>query len=76
MQGSHESSEDTRVPATDTTAQSPLGVGESITPQGNEAALNMTEEQRRKDREDTGIAPGKPIDPSTMPNLRPGDQGG
>lgn len=75
MARAHESGEDPRIPATDTTAQSPLGVGESITPQGNEAALDETEEERRKDREDTGIAPGKPIDPA-MPNLRPGDQAG
>lgn len=63
------------VPSTDTTGASPLGVGESLTPQGNEAALGSSEEQRRKDREEAGVDPGKPVDPS-MPNLRPGDQAG
>lgn len=66
---------DDRVPATDTTARSPHGVGESITPQGNEAALGRTEEQRRKDREEAGVNSGQPI-LSSMPNLRPGDQAG
>lgn len=63
------------VRSTDMSPDSPLGVGESITPQGNEAALDETEEERRKDREEAGVDPGEPIDPS-MPNLRPGDQAG
>lgn len=68
--------EEKMVSSTDTDPVTPQGAGESVTPQGNEAALGRTEEQRRQDREDTGIAPGKPIDPATMPNLRPGDQAG
>ncbi|MGH3344285.1 MAG: hypothetical protein ACRDPK_15730 [Carbonactinosporaceae bacterium] len=63
------------VPATDTTAASPLGVGVSTSAQGNERALGRSEEKRRKDREEAGVSPGQPIDPR-MPNLRPGDQGG
>ena len=64
-----------KVSSTDTNPESPMGVGESITPQGNEAALDKSEEERRKDREEAGVNSGQPIDPS-MPNLRPGDQGG
>ncbi|MPZ65376.1 MAG: hypothetical protein GEU83_07600 [Pseudonocardiaceae bacterium] len=63
------------VPSTDTSGTSPLGVGESHTPQGNERALGDSEEERRKDREEAGVDPGTPSDPS-MPNLRPGDQAG
>ncbi len=63
------------VPSTDTSGRTPLGVGETHTPQGNEAALGQSEEQRRKDREEAGVDAGKPMDPS-MPNLRPGDQAG
>ncbi|MQA13524.1 MAG: hypothetical protein GEV09_04940 [Pseudonocardiaceae bacterium] len=63
------------VPSTDTSGTSPLGVGESHTPQGNERALDESEEQRRQDREEPGVDPGTPTD-SSMPNLRPGDQAG
>lgn len=63
------------VPATDTTAASPLGVGESISAPGNERALGASEEKRRKDREEAGVRTGQPMSPE-MPNLRPGDQGG
>ncbi len=63
------------VRSTDMNPESPLGVGESVTPQGNEGALAESEEGRREDREDTGVDPGQPVDPS-MPNLRPGDQAG
>ncbi len=66
------------VPATDTSAASPMGVGESINAQGNEQALGKSEEARRKDREETthsGVGRSKPIDPES-PNLQPGDQGG
>lgn len=45
------------VPATDTTAASPLGVGESISAQGNERALGASEEERKRDREEAGIKP-------------------
>lgn len=64
------------MPSTDTSGTTPLGVGETHTPQGNEAALKSSEEERRKDREDAGVDPGQPVDPSSMPNLRPGDQAG
>lgn len=45
------------VPSTDTTAATPLGVGETKGRQGNEKALTMSEEKRRKDREEIGISP-------------------
>jgi hypothetical protein len=77
--------ERTGVPPTDTSAASPLGVGESITPRGEEQVLHHgggearlsdeNVEERRKDREEAGIKPDPPIS-EDMPNLRPGDQGG
>lgn len=77
--------ERTGVPPTDTSAQTPLGVGESITPRGEEQVLHHgggearlsdeNVEERRKDREEAGIKPDPPIS-EDMPNLRPGDQGG
>lgn len=63
------------VTATDTKARSPLGVGVSITPQGNRRALGRSEAMRRRDREHAGIAPPRPIDPDS-PRLIPGDPGG
>ncbi|MGH3924933.1 MAG: hypothetical protein ACREX8_16415 [Gammaproteobacteria bacterium] len=63
------------VPPTDTTAASPLGVGETRGRQGNEQALKMSEEKRRKDREETGIDSPKSTTPGS-PNLQVGDQGG
>lgn len=63
------------VPATDTTARTPLGVGISYTAKGNEQALGRSAKRRRKDRDEAGIAPPEPIDP-TSPRLIPGDQGG
>lgn len=63
------------VPSTDTSGASPLGVGVSITAQGNKRALGRSEERRRREREEAGVRSGQPIDPA-MPNLRPGDQGG
>jgi hypothetical protein len=66
------------VPATDTSAASPMGVGESINAQGNEKALGTSEETRRRDREETthgGVGRSAPIDPES-PDLQPGDQGG
>lgn len=63
------------VPSTDTTAASPLGVGVSKGRQGNERALNWSEEKREKERMNAGVAPTRPIDPAS-PNLPVGDQGG
>jgi hypothetical protein len=65
------------VPATDTTAASPLGVGESIVNQGNEQVLKAAgqEEAHRTDRMDAGISSSKNIDPES-PDMRAGDQGG
>lgn len=73
------------VEATNTTAESALGVGESITPRGEEQVLHHgggasrlvdeDVEERRKDREEAGIKPDPPVS-EDMPNLRPGDQGG
>jgi hypothetical protein len=73
------------VPTTDTSGATPLGVGESITPRGEEQVLehgggearlaDENVEERRKDREEAGIKPDPPIS-EDMPNLRPGDQGG
>lgn len=64
-----------KVSSTDTNPASALGVGESVTPQGNQAALGETEEERREGREAAGVDSGQPVDES-MPNLRPGDQAG
>lgn len=50
-------------------------VGDSVTKQGNEAALGASPQRRRADRENAGVNPGQPFDPA-MPNLRPGDQAG
>lgn len=44
--------------------------GQSVTPQGNTAALGMSEEDRRRGREHPGVNSGQPID-ARMPNLRP-----
>ena len=73
------------VPPTDTSGATPLGVGESVTPRGEEQVLHHgggearlsdeNVEPRRKDREEAGIKPDPPIS-EDMPNLRPGDQGG
>ncbi|MGH3916703.1 MAG: hypothetical protein ACRDTC_25305 [Pseudonocardiaceae bacterium] len=66
------------VSATDTSAASPLGVGESTRGQGNEEALGESEESRRAGRletSNTGVGRSEPID-SESPNLQPGDQGG
>jgi hypothetical protein len=66
------------VPATDTSAASPMGVGESVNSQGNEQALGDSEDSRRKERSETthgGVGRSEPIDPDS-PNLQPGDQGG
>lgn len=66
------------VSPTDTSAASPLGVGESSSTQGNERKLGESEESHRKDRLETshsGIGQSEPIDPDS-PNMQPGDQGG
>lgn len=78
--GSREISEEERggVPATDTSAASPLGVGEPTSAQGNEEMLGTSEEARRKDRQkatSAGVGRSTPVDPDS-PNLQPGDQGG
>lgn len=63
------------VPATDTSARSPRGVGISYTQQGNARAVGRSERRRRRDREAVGIAPPRPIDPDS-PRLITGDQAG
>lgn len=63
------------VPATDTTAASPHGVGETHGRQGNEKMLGKSEEKQRKERLDHGVSRSKPIDPQS-PDLPVGDQGG
>ena len=63
------------VPATDTSARTPLGVGISYTAKGNEQALGRSHNRRRKDRNEAGISPPEPIHPDS-PALIPGDQGG
>ena len=49
------------VPATDTTASSPLGVGGTLGRQGNERALKMSEKKRNRSRERHGIDPKSSI---------------
>ena len=66
------------VPPTDTTAASPLGVGESIVTQGNERLLKAADQEatHRSDQMDTGVGGhSKNIDPESPEMLR-GDQGG
>lgn len=66
------------VPPQDPNAKSPMGVGVSRGSQGNEQALGMSEEERRKARLETshsGVGRSEPRDPDS-PNLQPGDQGG
>jgi hypothetical protein len=78
------------VPATDTTAATPLGVGESMNRRAEDVAKQAREkgehehenhgEQGESGRpagtqEPTGIAGDEPIHPDS-PNLQPGDQGG
>jgi hypothetical protein len=87
--GYHDSAVDTDgVPPTDTDAESPLGVGESITTRGEEAGAD---EAGRHDegtkgaserpygtsdeRDSSGVNPQGPIDDES-PNLQRGDQGG
>jgi hypothetical protein len=80
--------ERTGVPPTDTTARTPLGVGESTTKRAEEYGeegepgrhtLGTKGESQRpygtSDASATGVDPQEPIDPST-PTMPPGDQGG
>ena len=64
------------VPPTDTTAASPMGVGDKTAGKpGNEKSLTWSEEKQRKDREVHGIDRRKPVDPQS-PDIPVGDQGG
>lgn len=64
------------VPATDTTAASPRGVGESVVTQGNERMVNASEAAQSADRADTGVdGRTKNVDPES-PEVLSGDQGG
>lgn len=49
------------VSSTDMAPQAPLGVGVSMGTQGNQLALHKTDEERRQDREEAGIAPPRRI---------------
>lgn len=56
--GRHISEEERHgVSSTDTAPHAPLGVGVSMGTQGNQLALGKSDEERRKDREEAGIAP-------------------
>ncbi|MGH4026308.1 MAG: hypothetical protein ACRDRV_17170 [Pseudonocardiaceae bacterium] len=63
------------VPPTDTTAASPLGVGQSKGRQGNEKSLKWSEEKREKSRVEHGVARSKAHHPQS-PEMQVGDQGG
>jgi hypothetical protein len=64
------------VSATDATAASPLGVGESIVKQGNERMYGRSDEAHTSDQVDVGVG-GRTenIDPES-PTAMQGDQGG
>lgn len=64
------------VDATDTTAASPLGVGESIVNQGNEQMLNKSAAAKKAEQTDVGVGGHtKNVDPAS-PDVLSGDQGG
>lgn len=63
------------VPPTDTTAASPLGVGQSRGRQGNEKALKWSEEKREKNRVEHGVSRSRAQHPQS-PGMQVGDQGG
>lgn len=72
------------VPATDTSAASPLGVGVSSGSRGEDLAEDEREEGTKgasgrpygsAQEETTGVAPQGPTDPAA-PDLQSGDQGG
>jgi hypothetical protein len=48
------------VPPTDSRARTPLGIGESITRQGNTVALHRSEQARRADRRQGSVDPKEP----------------
>jgi hypothetical protein len=85
--GAEESSEErSGVPPTDTTAETPLGVGTSITTSAEDRDDGDGETQGRKgasqrpygtshDPDETGVGSGEPKDQDS-PDLPPGDQGG
>jgi hypothetical protein len=61
---------------TDTTAASPLGVGESIVTQGNERMVNKSADAKKAEQTDVGVGGHtKNIDPAS-PDVLSGDQGG
>ncbi len=64
------------VAATDTTAASPMGVGESMVTQGNERMVNKSEAAQRADQTDAGVGGRTPNLEPEMPETLSGDQGG
>jgi len=61
---------------TDTTAASPMGVGESIVTQGNERMVNTSAAAQKADQTDVGVGGHtKNVDPAS-PDVLAGDQGG
>jgi hypothetical protein len=64
------------VSATDTTAASPLGVGESISKQGNERMVNKSAAAHDSDQKDVGVGGRTPNLEPEMPESPTGDQGG
>lgn len=49
------------VASTDMRPEAPPGVGVTMGTQGNELALGKDDEERRKDREEAGVRPPKPL---------------
>lgn len=64
------------VSPTDTTAASPMGVGESINKQGNEKALNRSAAANEADQHDIGVGGHTPNRDPEMPEMLTGGQGG
>jgi hypothetical protein len=61
---------------TDTTAASPMGVGESMVTQGNERMVNKSDAAQKVDQTDIGVGGHtKNFDPAS-PDVLTGDQGG
>ncbi len=61
---------------TDTTAASPMGVGESMVTQGNERMVNKSDAAQKADQTDIGIGGATKNIDSESPDMLPGNQGG
>jgi hypothetical protein len=64
------------VPDTDTTAASPMGVGESMVTQGNERMVNKSDAAQKADQTDIGVGGASENIDSESPTMVPGNLGG